>query len=128
MRWLLCVVSLLLLPVTVHAQEETRTGKVSAAVTALGASFGLMEIVGSEACIQQGTCYEANKVLPDGKGAAATFGRSAIKAAGTTAATVALLKLRQKHPRWALLGSIGFAGFNGYLTARSFDHLRRGQR
>ena len=128
MRWLACVVSLLLLPVTVHAQEETRSGNAAGIFTATGASLGLMEIVGSEACIQQGTCREVNKVLPDGRGAGATFGRSAIKAAGTTAATVALLKLRKTHPRWALLGSVGFAAWNGWLAANAFDHLRKGQR
>lgn len=126
MRRLLAVVALLMIPATVYAQDKP--SKVTGGIIAAGASLGLMEIVGSEAVIQQGTGREANRFMPDGTGAGATAGRAAMKAAGTTAMTVVLLKLRKKHPKLALVGSIGFAGFNGWLAARAFDHLREGQR
>ena len=126
MRRLLAVVALLMIPATVYAQDKP--SKVTGGISAAGASLGLMEIVGSEAVIQQGTGREANRFMPDGTGAGATAGRAAMKAAGTTAMTVVLLKLRKKHPKLALVGSIGFAGFNGWLAARAFDHLREGQR
>ena len=126
MRRLLAVVVLLILPVTVYAQDKP--SKVTGGIIAVGASLAMGEIVASEACIQQGSCREANRFMPDGKGAGATAGRAALKAAGTTAMTVVLLKLRRKHPKLALVGSIGFAGFNGWLAARAFDHLREGQR
>lgn len=125
----LLAVILLLVAAPAYAQSETTpTARTAAIFTATSASLGMMEIVGSEACIQQGSCYEANKVLPDGKGAGATLGRSVIKAAGTTAATVVLLKLRKKHPRWALVGAVGMTVWNGWLAANAFDHLRKGQR
>lgn len=118
------IVALLAVP----AQAQDKPSKVTGGIIAVGASLGLFEIVMTESCLQQGSCSEANRFMPDGKGAGATAGRAALKAAGTTAMTVVLLKLRTKHPRLALVGSIGFAGFNGWLAARGFDHLRRGQR
>lgn len=125
-RAILIAVVLLLLPLTASAQD--RPSRVTGGLIAAGASLGLMEIVGSEAVIQQGTGREANRFMPDSTGAGATAGRAALKAAGTTAMTVVLLKLRKKHPKIALVGSVGFVVFNGWLAANAFDHLRNGQR
>jgi hypothetical protein len=116
---------LLLLATPAWAQEPP--SRLTTSILAAGASLGMMEIVGSEACIQQGSCREGNPVLPDGTGWQATAGRSAIKAAGTAGAVILLAKLRTRHPRWALAGSIAFAGFNGWLAVNAFDYLRKGQ-
>ena len=110
------------------AAQETVQQKATIWTLAAGGSLGMADIVFSEACIQQGSCREANPVLPDGKGAGATAGRTFIKAAGTTASVVILAKLRHKHPKWALVGSVAFAGLNGWLAANAFDYLRKGQR
>lgn len=121
--------ALVLFAVPVSAQETPTTlSRVTVVTLAAGSTLAFMEIVGSEACIQQGSCHEGNPVLPDGAGAGATAGRSAIKGIGTAGAVILLAKLRHKHPKWALAGSIAFAGFNGWLAANAFDHLRRGQR
>ena len=120
------IIAALLLPATAQAQE--RPSRVTGGLIAVGARLAMGESVFSESCIQQGTCREVNRLMPDGKGAGATAGRAALKAAGTTAMTVVLLKLRKKHPKIALVGSVGFVAFNGWLAANAFDHLRNGQR
>jgi hypothetical protein len=109
---------LLLVAAPVVAQERVTTITLAA-----GATLAFSEIVASEACIQRGTCYEANRFLPDGTGKGATLGRSLLKGAGTSAAVIALAKLRKSHPRWALVGSLGLVAWNGYLTKRALDRF-----
>jgi hypothetical protein len=104
----------------VNAQD-----RVTNLTLAAGATLGFSEIVASEACIQRGTCYESNRFLPDGTTKGATLGRSLLKGAGTSAAILALMKLKKRSPRWALVGSLGLVAWNGYLTKRALDHFPR---
>lgn len=86
-----------------------------------------VEIVASEAGIQKGTIREANRFLPGGRSADATAGRALLKASGTAGAIYAIHWIRDAHPRWALVGSLGLAAWNGWLAANAMDHLRRGE-
>lgn len=125
-----CLLILLFWAVPVAAQDGPSPVMDKAITGSLVAAgmLAMLEIGGTEAGIQQGSISEANRFQPDGNGANATAGRMLIKGAGTAAAVVMLDKLRERHPRWALAGSVGLAAFNGYLTARSFHYLRQGQR
>jgi len=96
---------------------------VTNATIATGATLALAEIVASEACIQRGSCYEANRLLPDGTSKGHTLGRALIKGSGTALAATALLKLKRRHPRWAFVGSLGLVAWNGYLTKRALERF-----
>lgn len=99
---------------------------------AAGATLGFLEIVASEACIQRGSCYEANRVLPDGTQKAATVGRALLKGAGTTAAAYLLLRAKRSgrpRDRWlAFVGAVGLVAGNGYLARRALDRFPEARR
>lgn len=128
-RLALLILLLLILPGVAEAQR--RVGTLQTVITLGQAATGIFsfaEIVGTEAGIQQGSISEANRWMPDGKSATDTAGRAFIKAGGTTAIIYITQKTRYRHPTLTAVTIVGVAAWNGYLTKRSFDYLRRGQR
>lgn len=88
--------------------------------------LGFTEIVFTERCIQAGTCHEVNPLLPHGADNGAALGRTLLKGVGVAVGVRVLLEL--KDPRFgktgkvaAVVGALGLAAWNGYLTKRSFD-------
>ena len=95
-------------------------------LVAAGDVLALGELTASEACIQQGTCIEANGVIGDGTDPWSTARRALLKGTGQALSTWAILKLsKTDSPRrkWAAR-ACGLAKivFNGYLMRRSLDY------
>lgn len=102
--------------------------KPTALLETVSNSLGMLEIVHTEACVQQLRCHEANPVMPDGTSTGATAGRAAIKAGGQAVSTWLILKASKSPSRklvWAARAtSIGKIVLNGYLAARAMDYQR----
>ena len=67
-------------------------------LVATGDVLALWELTGSEACIQQGTCYEKNPVVGDGTTRGATARRALLKGTGQALSTYAILRISKTSP------------------------------
>jgi len=85
-----------------------------------GAAGGLAmgEIVGTERCLQRGSCREQNPIMPKGTGASDALGRAALKSAGTYAVLRVGLATPTQPSWWRFGLCAGTAAGNGYLLQR----------
>jgi hypothetical protein len=110
--------------------DNTQIDRATIWLVGAGDMLALGEIVASEACIQQGSCYETNRSLGTSTAPWGTARRAFLKGAGQFVSTYVILKLSKTHGNdpgarrrvWlARSAALGKIVFNGYLMRRSLD-------
>lgn len=109
---------ILFLPASVFADKRPPRWLVNG-VCGLSGGLAFTEIVGTERCVQRGTCREVNIVMPKGDSAKSSMGRAGLKAASAFAVIRIAYVYRESHPWLTLASCSAYASFNAYLTRRA---------
>lgn len=112
------------------APAAAQIDKPTAFLVTAGDILALGELTASEACIQQGTCHEANPIHPGGTDPWSTASRAFIKGGMQAVSTWVILQAsKSPAPRvkWAArAAAIAKVVVNGYLMRRALDYQRDG--